>query len=35
MMIGLEAAILDETGPLTRLQHVTTGGAFIMTLRNG
>jgi len=35
MTIGLEAAILNETGPLTRLQHVTTGGAFITTLRNG
>ena len=35
MMIELEVAILDETGPLTRLRHVTTGGAFIMTLRNG
>ena len=35
MMIELEAVILDETGLLTKSQHVTTGRAFTRTQKNG
>ena len=35
MMIGLEAVILDEIGPLTRSQHATIGKAFTKMQKNG